>query len=96
VTDLARRHISRAAFWLGEEIRRRQQFGIPIPSSLRATRDALNRELSAAGNQPTALPAWKTKELAAEQGCTPRTARNRAASAGGKLVGGRWFIPEGT
>ncbi|WP_155771488.1 hypothetical protein [Mycobacterium asiaticum] len=82
----------------GEEIRRRQRFGHPVPSTLRDLLDALNCELSAEGNPaPPDAPAWKTtKELAAEWGCTPRTVRNKAAAAGGKLVAGRYIFPEDT
>jgi hypothetical protein len=98
MTGLTPQHISRAAHLAGEEIRRRQRFGHPVPSSLRDLLDALNSELSAGGNPtPPNAPAWKTtKQLAAEQGCTPRTVRNKAAAAGGQLVGGRWIFPEDT
>jgi hypothetical protein len=95
MTGLTPQHINRAARLAGEEIRRRQRFGHPVPSSLRDLLDALNRELSAGGNpKPPDAPAWKTtKELAAEWGCVPRTVRNKAEAAGGKLIGGRWLIP---
>lgn len=93
---LSREHIGRAARLAHEEILRRQRFGVPVPSSLRDLRDVLNRELSAWGKpEPVDLARWKTtKQLASEWKCTPRTVRNRAATAGGQLVGGRWIFPE--
>jgi hypothetical protein len=98
MTGLAQHHISRAAHLAEEEIRRRQRFGHPVPSSLRDLLGALNRELSAAGNPtPPNTPAWKTTtDLAAEWGCTTRTVRNKAKAAGGQLIAGRWIFPEET
>lgn len=98
MTGLDPCHIVRAAYWLGEEISRRQRFGQPVPTALRETLNALNRELSARGNPaPPDSATWKTtKQLAAQWGCTPRTVRNRAAAAGGQFVGGRWIFPEET
>jgi hypothetical protein len=98
MTGLTPQHISRAAHWVGEEIRRRQRFGHPVPSALRDLLDALNRELSAGGNPiPPDAPAWKTtKQLAAQWGCTPKTVRNKAKAAGGRKFNGRWIFPEDT
>ncbi|ULE32582.1 hypothetical protein [Mycobacterium sp. IDR2000157661] len=98
MSGLSRHHISRAAYWIGEEIRRRQQFGITVPTALRDLHAALNRELSAAGKpQHPDSPAWKTtKQLADEWGCTPKTVRNRARAAGMKPVAGRYIFPEDT
>lgn len=95
MSGLTPQHVKRAAHLASEEIRRRRRFGHPVPSTLRELLDALNRELSAGGSPaPPDAPPWRTtKELAAEWGCTPRTVRNKAKAAGGKLIGGRWFIP---
>lgn len=98
MSGIARQHISQAAYWIGEEIRRRQRYGTPVPNGLRELHAALNRELSAGGKPAhTDSPAWKTtKQLATEWGCTSRTVRNRAQAAGGQLIAGRWIFPEDT
>lgn len=96
MSGLAAHHISAAAYLIGQVIEERRRFGHPIPPWLRDLEAALNRELSAGGNQPHPdRPVWKTtKQLAAEWGCTTRTVRNRARAAGGELVAGRWLIRE--
>ena len=91
---LTDKHIRLAAYFIGEEIQRRQRFGYPIPQSLRELPDALNRALFA-DEQPSVpvLPRLKTtKELAAEWKCSPMTVRRKAEAAGGRKIDGRWIF----
>lgn len=92
-------HIRRAAFWINEEIRRRQRFNQPIPQSLRETLDALNRGLSKNGHDVGGtrahLSRLKTQEqLADELGCCTRTVRRRAEALGWRKFNG-YILDEG-
>lgn len=98
MTEVAAKHIRQAAFFIGEDLRRRRDRKEQIPRALREVSEALTSALFA-DEQPTApvLSNLKsTKELAAEWNCTPTTVRRRAAAAGGRKINGRWIFEEDT
>lgn len=98
MSGLAPQYVRAAAYVVGEEIRRRQQFGHPVPLSLRELEAALNCAMSAREHRERRdLSTLRTtKQLAAEWRCTTRTVRRKAEAAGGQLIAGRWIFPEDT
>ncbi len=96
MTNVAPQHVLQAAYWIGELIRHRQQFGHPIPQSLRDLHDALNCALLA--DEHPATPVLErlksTAELAGQWNCHPTTVRRKAENAGGRKIGNRWVFHE--
>src|SRR5690625_1200213 len=101
MATLAHHHLQRAAYWIGEEIARRQRFGHPVPPGLRDLHTVLNRAVLAEDGQIATAPAepdshWSADELAAFLGISSRSVRRNARRYGGQKVGTQWTFPART
>ncbi len=94
------RTIRLAAYFIGRDIKRLHDAGEHIAPELLEVRAALHREMvSAVGQESSAkvLDASSlktTNEVAAEQGCSPRTVRRRAALTGATKIHGRYIFAD--
>jgi hypothetical protein len=97
---LSSRHVTQAAYVIGEELAWRKRSGRPIYRELLDLHRALLSEMSASGQQEcentvSAEVLETTTDVADRIGVNPRTVRRRAARRGYPKTGGRYiFTPE--